>query len=128
MCSILESSACRPVTISPPCQACWNCRSASHGPDWSGVYLDEGALLVHERLAIVDQPVARSRCCRRPASRLAVNGEIYNHQQLKATLTTAYDFQTGSDCEVINALTARADRRRSGWAAQRHLRLRAVGS
>ena len=80
-------------------------RQRHRGPDWSGVYLDEGALLVHERLAIVD-PAGGSQPLLSADGQLAlaVNGEIYNHQQLKATLTTAYDFQTGSDCEVINAL------------------------
>ena len=29
-------------------------RQRHRGPDWSGVHLDEGAILVHERLAIVD--------------------------------------------------------------------------
>jgi asparagine synthase (glutamine-hydrolysing) len=35
---------------------------------------------------------------------LAVNGEIYNHRELKGELRKPYAFQTGSDCEVINAL------------------------
>jgi asparagine synthase (glutamine-hydrolysing) len=75
------------------------------GPDWSGVYADEHAILVHERLSIVDvnngaQPLynaARTHV-------LAVNGEIYNHQALRAELSDRYEFQTGSDCEVILAL------------------------
>ena len=80
-------------------------RQRHRGPDWSGVYLDEGALLVHERLAIVD-PAGGSQPLLSADGQLAlaVNGEIYNHQALKAALTTTYDFQTGSDCEVINAL------------------------
>jgi asparagine synthase (glutamine-hydrolysing) len=80
-------------------------RQRHRGPDWSGVYMDDGAILVHERLAIVDveggaQPM-------RSADRalvLAVNGEIYNHRQLRSELTHFYQFSTGSDCEVINAL------------------------
>ncbi|MDV3468045.1 asparagine synthase B [Stenotrophomonas sp. C3(2023)] len=80
-------------------------RQRHRGPDWSGVHLDDGALLVHERLAIVDpaggsQPLLSDD----GALVLAVNGEIYNHQQLKAGLAESYAFQTGSDCEVINAL------------------------
>lgn len=35
---------------------------------------------------------------------LAVNGEIYNHQALRAEYGDRYQFQTGSDCEVILAL------------------------
>jgi len=80
-------------------------RQRHRGPDWSGVYLDDGAILVHERLAIVDpaggsQPLLSGD--RQLA--LAVNGEIYNHKQLKGELTRDYAFQTESDCEVINAL------------------------
>ena len=80
-------------------------RQRHRGPDWSGVYLDGGAILVHERLAIVDpaggsQPLLSGD--RQLA--LAVNGEIYNHKQLKGELTGDYAFQTESDCEVINAL------------------------
>ncbi|KQN54259.1 MULTISPECIES: asparagine synthase B [unclassified Erwinia] len=75
------------------------------GPDWSGVYADDHAILAHERLSIVDvnngaQPLynaARTHV-------LAVNGEIYNHQALRAELSDRYEFQTDSDCEVILAL------------------------
>ncbi len=75
------------------------------GPDWSGVFVSPQAVMVHERLAIVDiyggaQPLLSTD--RRQA--LCVNGEIYNHRELKESLTKPYDFQTDSDCEVINAL------------------------
>jgi len=78
-------------------------RQRHRGPDWSGVFVDYGAILVHERLAIVDpasgvQPL-RSRD---GVLALAVNGEIYNHVDLRVGCD--YDFTTGSDCEVINAL------------------------
>jgi len=87
-------------------QALERSQSQRHrGPDWSGVYVDHGAILVHERLAIVDpnggaQPLvsADGRLA------LAVNGEIYNHRELKASLAQTYTFKTQSDCEVINAL------------------------
>lgn len=77
------------------------------GPDWSGVYATDNAILVHERLAIVDvnngaQPLyneAKSHV-------LAVNGEIYNHKELAAQLSQPFNFQTQSDCEVILALYA----------------------
>jgi len=80
-------------------------RQRHRGPDWSGVHLDEGAILVHERLAIVDptggaQPLLSAD----GALVLAVNGEIYNHRELEKRLTQPYKFQTASDCEVINAL------------------------
>ena len=79
-------------------------RQRHRGPDWSGVYADEHALLVHERLAIVGvssgaQPLRSAD----GALALAVNGEIYNHRELRAQ-TPGYAYQTESDCEVINAL------------------------
>ncbi|HXD35523.1 MAG TPA: asparagine synthase B [Rhodanobacter sp.] len=78
-------------------------RQRHRGPDWSGVFVDEGAILVHERLAIVD-PTSGAQPLRSRDGELAlaVNGEIYNHRELRAA--SSYDFTTGSDCEVINAL------------------------
>lgn len=78
-------------------------RQRHRGPDWSGVYVDDGAILVHERLAIVD-PASGAQPLRSPEGdlALAVNGEIYNHRELRAA--SSYAFTTGSDCEVINAL------------------------
>jgi len=80
-------------------------RQRHRGPDWSGVHVDDGAILVHERLAIVD-PASGAQPLRSRDGRLvlAVNGEIYNHAELRAAST--YDFTSGSDCEVINALHA----------------------
>ncbi|HEY7751294.1 MAG TPA: asparagine synthase B [Ignavibacteriaceae bacterium] len=75
------------------------------GPDWSGMYSNGNAILAHERLAIVDiehgsQPIlSKDR-----SLALAVNGEIYNHKELEARLKIKYEFQTKSDCEIINAL------------------------
>lgn len=80
-------------------------RQRHRGPDWSGLYLDERAILAHERLAIVDlehgaQPlVSQDGSCV-----LSVNGEIYNHRELEAGLAAPYAFRTASDCEVILAL------------------------
>ncbi|WP_199098824.1 asparagine synthase B [Dyella sp. ASV21] len=78
-------------------------RQRHRGPDWSGVFVDAGVILVHERLAIVD-PASGAQPLRSRDGELAlaVNGEIYNHRELRAA--SAYDFTTGSDCEVINAL------------------------
>ncbi|CAD2224540.1 asparagine synthetase B [Pseudoalteromonas sp. 3J6] len=75
------------------------------GPDWSGVYSSDKAILVHERLAIVGvssgaQPLYNPE----KTHILAVNGEIYNHKELAANLEVEFDFQTQSDCEVILAL------------------------
>jgi len=72
------------------------------GPDWSGIYNNDNAILVHERLAIVDtehgaQPLYNSD----KSLVLAVNGEIYNHKSLASQHTPNYNFQTASDCEII---------------------------
>ncbi len=93
------------------------------GPDWSGIYCGGSAILAHERLSIVDpesggQPLysPRPSCLASVAPRpmtegdgggfqvLAVNGEIYNHQDIRRRFAGKYEFQTGSDCEVILAL------------------------
>ncbi|KGK59087.1 asparagine synthetase B [Xanthomonas cannabis pv. phaseoli] len=80
-------------------------RQRHRGPDWSGVYVDGGAILVHERLAIVDPAGGAQPLLSEDGQLvLAVNGEIYNHREIKQELQQAYAFQTGSDCEVINAL------------------------
>ncbi|MCS2249375.1 asparagine synthase B [Bacteroides fragilis] len=75
------------------------------GPDWSGMYCGGSAILAHERLSIVDpqsggQPLYSSD--RKQV--LAVNGEIYNHRDIRAQYAGRYEFRTGSDCEVILAL------------------------
>jgi asparagine synthase (glutamine-hydrolysing) len=74
------------------------------GPDWNGIYVDNDAILAHERLAIVD-PVSGGQPLFSQNKKLvlAVNGEIYNHGALRQ-LTPNYDYQTGSDCEVILGL------------------------
>ncbi|TAM64027.1 MAG: asparagine synthase B [Rhodanobacter sp.] len=86
-------------------------RQRHRGPDWSGVFVDHGAILVHERLAIVDPASGAQPLRSRDGTlALAVNGEIYNHRELRtATQARGYDFTTGSDCEVINALYRAGD-------------------
>jgi len=82
------------------------------GPDWSGIYCGGSAILAHERLSIVDpesggQPLYSPRPSEGDEGGLqvlAVNGEIYNHQEIRRQFAGRYDFQTGSDCEVILAL------------------------
>ena len=75
------------------------------GPDWSGIYCGGSAILAHERLSIVD-PESGGQPLFSPDRKqvLAVNGEIYNHQEIRRQYAGRYDFQTGSDCEVILAL------------------------
>lgn len=72
------------------------------GPDWSGIYSNDNAILAHERLAIVD-PTSGKQPLISPDGRyvLAVNGEIYNHRELRKKYKDEYAFQTNSDCEVI---------------------------
>ena len=83
-------------------------RIRHRGPDWSGIYCGGSAILAHERLSIVD-PQSGGQPLYSPDRRqvLAVNGEIYNHRDLRAGFAGEYRFQTGSDCEVILALYRR---------------------
>jgi asparagine synthase (glutamine-hydrolysing) len=75
------------------------------GPDWSGIYSNDKAIMAHERLAIVD-PASGKQPLLSPDQKLilAANGEIYNHQELRKQFEGKYAFQTKSDCEVILAL------------------------
>ncbi len=75
------------------------------GPDWSGIYCGKHAILCHERLSIVD-PQSGKQPLYSPDGKqvLAVNGEIYNHQDIRRATADTYEYQTGSDCEVILAL------------------------
>lgn len=75
------------------------------GPDWSGIYCGKSAILAHERLSIVDPESGKQPLFACDGKQvLAVNGEIYNHQDIRKQYQGKYDFQTGSDCEVILAL------------------------
>ena len=75
------------------------------GPDWSGIYVGGSTILTHERLSIVD-PQSGGQPLYSPSRKqvLAVNGEIYNHQNIRSRYVGNYEFRTGSDCEVILAL------------------------
>ena len=75
------------------------------GPDWSGIYCGDTAILAHERLSIVDPQSGKQPLFSLDHKQiLAVNGEIYNHQDIRKRYAGIYPFQTGSDCEVILAL------------------------
>ncbi|MBB1472089.1 MULTISPECIES: asparagine synthase B [unclassified Luteimonas] len=108
MCSILGIFDLRlgaDVSLLRPLALSLSTLQRHRGPDWSGVHAEPAALLVHERLAIVD-PAGGAQPLRSADGSLvlAVNGEIYNHRELQDGLQDGYAFQTGSDCEVINAL------------------------
>ncbi|MBV7316589.1 asparagine synthase B [Shewanella sp. NIFS-20-20] len=106
MCSIFaildiqtDADSLRPIALE------MSKRLRHRGPDWSGIYQDDHAILAHERLAIVDiEHGAQPLYSADNSLVLAVNGEIYNHKQLKAQLGDKYSYQTHSDCEVILAL------------------------
>ena len=75
------------------------------GPDWSGIYSSDNAILAHERLAIVDPTSGKQPIISEDDLKvIAVNGEIYNHKNLKNRFAADYNFRTESDCEVILAL------------------------
>lgn len=106
MCSILAILDANADGASMRARALRLSRLQRHrGPDWSGIHAAPGAVLAHERLAIVDvlhgaQPLRNET----ESIALAVNGEIYNHRELRASLQAPYRFQTESDCEVVLAL------------------------
>ena len=75
------------------------------GPDWSGIYCNDKAILAHERLSIVDPVSGGQPLYSKDRSLiLAANGEIYNHVDIREELKDDYEFQTESDCEVILSL------------------------
>ncbi len=115
MCSILGLLDLRSDASILRAQALTQSRKMRHrGPDWSGIYADEHAILVHERLAIVGvDSGAQPLISPDRGQVLAVNGEIYNHRALRAELEAGYAFATHSDCEVILPLY-----RQAGGAAQ----------
>lgn len=72
------------------------------GPDWSGIYCGGKVVMAHERLSIVD-PASGGQPLYSNDRKLilAVNGEIYNHREIRERYAGSYEFQTQSDCEVI---------------------------
>ena len=106
MCSIFgildiksDAAALRPVALE------MSKKLRHRGPDWSGIYSSDKAILAHERLAIVGlNSGAQPLYSKDKKHILAVNGEIYNHKEIRAKYADKYEFQTDSDCEVILAL------------------------
>ena len=107
MCGIVGIFNIREQTPALRAKALAMARKIRHrGPDWSGIYCGGSAILAHERLSIVD-PQSGGQPLYSPDGKqvLAVNGEIYNHRSIREHLAGGtYQFQTGSDCEVILAL------------------------
>jgi len=80
-------------------------RVRHRGPDWSGIFSNDKAILAHERLSIVDPESGKQPLYSKDGKLvLAVNGEIYNHQEIRKQFEGKYEFLTKSDCEVILAL------------------------
>lgn len=80
-------------------------RIRHRGPDWSGIYCGERAIIAHERLSIVDPASGGQPLYSKDRKLiLGVNGEIYNHRMIREKTKHTYEYQTGSDCEVILAL------------------------
>ena len=80
-------------------------RIRHRGPDWSGIFSNDKAILAHERLSIVDPESGKQPLFSKDGKLvLAVNGEIYNHQEIRKQFEGKYEFLTKSDCEVILAL------------------------
>lgn len=80
-------------------------RLRHRGPDWSGIYCGDKAIIAHERLSIVDPESGGQPLFSKDKKLiLGVNGEIYNHREIRKKYEGKYEFQTGSDCEVILAL------------------------
>lgn len=106
MCSVFgildiksDAAALRPIALE------MSKKLRHRGPDWSGIYASDKAILAHERLAIVGlNSGAQPLYSQEKKHILAVNGEIYNHKELRARYEDKYQFQTDSDCEVILAL------------------------
>ncbi|HLP72283.1 MAG TPA: asparagine synthase B, partial [Bacteroidales bacterium] len=72
------------------------------GPDWSGIFCSDHAILAHERLSIVDPQSGRQPILSKDGNLvLSINGEIYNHQEIRKKYEKTYEFLTHSDCEVI---------------------------
>jgi asparagine synthase (glutamine-hydrolysing) len=75
------------------------------GPDWSGIFSNDKAIMAHERLSIVDPESGKQPLFSKDGKLvLAVNGEIYNHHEIRKHFEGKYEFLTKSDCEVILAL------------------------
>jgi asparagine synthase (glutamine-hydrolysing) len=83
---------------------------AHRGPDGEGVYASDRVLLVHRRLAIIAPGASAAQPMASPDARhrLAFNGEVYNHRELRVELESRGEiFSTASDTEVLLRLLVR---------------------
>lgn len=76
-------------------------RMSHRGPDESGYYQsDNGSIITHERLAIVDLTTGRQPIRGTETAYVVHNGEIYNHEEIRRKLSN-HHFHTTCDSEVI---------------------------
>ena len=106
MCGIVASFDYQKIEADQRSQLLEMSKKIRHrGPDWSGIFSDNHAVLAHERLAIVDPASGKQPLYNKEQTLvLAANGEIYNHRQLRSEVGEGYEFLTQSDCEVILGL------------------------
>ncbi|KAG6474768.1 hypothetical protein ZIOFF_068707 [Zingiber officinale] len=102
MCGILAVLGCADSSLAKRSRIIELSRRLRHrGPDWSGLHCFKDCYLAHQRLAIVDPASGDQPLYNEDKSIVVtVNGEIYNHEELRANLES-HQFRTGSDCEVI---------------------------
>jgi asparagine synthase (glutamine-hydrolysing) len=92
----------RGVTDNSAIRAMLTC-IAHRGPDDEGDWSDQGVVLGHRRLSVIDvegghQPLFGAR----PSTVVVCNGEIYNYRELAKELRArGHQFKTASDTEVI---------------------------
>jgi asparagine synthase (glutamine-hydrolysing) len=79
-------------------------RLRHRGPDGEGLFYEPGVALSHRRLAIQDLTEAGHQPMSFGASVLTYNGELYNHEQLRATM--AGPWKSSGDTEVLLHLLA----------------------
>jgi asparagine synthase (glutamine-hydrolysing) len=85
-------------------------RMRRRGPDGEGLWVGDGVVLGHRRLAILDLDVRANQPMQTTDGKYCIvfNGEIYNFRDLRAELeNTGHPFRTTSDTEVLLALYAR---------------------
>ena len=79
------------------------------GPDWSGIYCGGSAILAHERLSIVDPESGKQPLFSPDRHQvLAVNGEIYNHQDIRKSFAGQYEIGYDDDGTVYVASELKA--------------------
>lgn len=103
MCGIVCAFELKESAVDVRKQVLCMAKSIRHrGPDWSGIFSNEKAIMAHERLAIVDPTSGKQPLYSEDQNLiLAANGEIYNHLPLRKAYESKYNFKTKSDCEVI---------------------------